>query len=130
MKLIKKIRRIPAAFGRVPLKFSIWMYFFGFTLIVFVLLWLFQILFLEKFYTMSKIHDVDSSVIQIVNSNKYDSATEFSKKLSEIASENDLCIEVVDRYGRSLYTKEYSVDCLIHGRDNSTYYYQKKNRGK
>ncbi len=43
-----------------------------------------------------------------------DPAPKFSDNLEKIASKNDLCIEVVDRYGRSLYTKEYSVDCIIH----------------
>ena len=31
-----------------------------------------------------------------------------------------------DRFGRSLYTKEYSVSCIIHGRENSIYVYQKR----
>lgn len=126
MKLSNKLHRLSSELGKIPLQFSIWLYFIGFTIVVFLLMWLFQILFLEKFYTISKIHDVDASAIRIINSYENDSATLFSKNLSEIAAENDLCIEVVDRYGRSLYTKEFSVDCLIHGRDNSTYYYQKK----
>ena len=100
------------------------MYFISFTIIVFVLLWLFQILFLEKFYTQSKIRDVEASVTHIINSYETDKPVEFSKKLEEIAMENDLCIEIVNRYGRSWYTKEYSVDCVIHGRTNSTYTYQ------
>lgn len=121
---MKLIKRFKAAFGRIPLKFSIWMYFIGFTIIVFVLLWLFQILFLEKFYTQSKIHDVDAAAIRIISSYETDNPVEFSRKLEEIALENDLCIEIVNRYGRSWYTKEYSVDCVIHGRSNSTYNYQ------
>ncbi len=100
------------------------MYFISFTIIVFVLLWLFQILFLEKFYTMSKIHDVEASALQIVASYETDKSSEFSRKIEEIAIKNDLCIEIVNRYGRSWYTKEYSVDCVIHGRTNSTYNFQ------
>lgn len=123
---MKLINRFNNKLNHIPLKFSIWLYFIAYTIIVFVMLWLFQILFLEKFYTQSKIHDVDSSADIIVNSFEVDSSSEFSKKIDKIASENDLCIEVVDKYGRSLYTEESSVDCLIHGRGNSTYYYQKK----
>lgn len=121
MKLINRIR---AAFGRIPLKFSIWMYFISFTIIVFVLMWLFQILFLEKFYTVSKIHAVEAAALQIVSSYEADKPAEFSKIIEEIALENDLCVEIVNRYGRSQYSKEYSVDCVIHGRTNSTYGYQ------
>lgn len=96
----------------------------GFTVVVFVLLWLFQILFLEKFYTQSKIQDVENAAIRIVSSYEVDEPAEFSKKLEEIAMENDLCIEITNRYGRSWYTKEYSVDCAIHDKPNSTYTYQ------
>ncbi len=100
------------------------MYFISFTVIVFVLLWLFQILFLEKFYTASKIHDVEAAAILILDSYENDQPVEFSKNLEKIAMENDLCIEIVNRYGRSWYTKEYSVDCIIHEKANSTYNYQ------
>lgn len=123
MMLMKKLRK---KFNEIPLKFSIWIYFVGYTIIVFLLLWLFEILFLEKFYTQSKIHGVDKAAGEIAVSFENDSSSEFSEKLTAIASENDLCIEVVDKYGRSLYSKEYSVNCVIHGRENggNTYYYQ------
>ena len=120
MKLIKKIQN---TLGRIPLKFTVWICFMGFTILVFMLLWLFQILFLEKFYSQSKIHDVDAAATQIINSFNNDTSAEFSEKLTKIASANDLCIEVTDRYGRSLYSKEYSVGCIIHGPENGTYYY-------
>ncbi|MDO4864722.1 MAG: histidine kinase dimerization/phospho-acceptor domain-containing protein, partial [Ruminococcus sp.] len=123
MKLTKKVRSV---FGRIPLKFSVWLYFLGFTVLVFVLLWLFQILFLEKFYSQTKIKDVEKASNAIIASYNSDPSSEFSEKLTKIASENDLCIEVSDRFGRSLYTKEYSVTCIIHGRENSIYDYQKR----
>ncbi|MDE5569027.1 MAG: HAMP domain-containing histidine kinase [Ruminococcus sp.] len=123
MKLIKKIN---SAMNHIPLKFNIWLYFMGYTIIVFVIFWLCQTLFLEKFYTQSKIHDVDKAAAEIISSFEIDSSSEFNKRIDRIAVENDLCIEVVNKYGRSLYTEEASVDCLIHGKGNSTYYYQKK----
>mgnify|MGYP003304326708 CR=1 FL=1 len=96
----------------------------GFTFIVFILLWLFQILFMEKFYTISKISDVEAAASLIIESYENDTPVNFSENLGKIAMENDLCIEIVDRYGRSKYTKEYSVDCIIHDKPNSTYAYQ------
>ena len=99
MKPIKKLR---TEFGRIPLKFTIWMYFIGFTIIVFVLLWLFQILFLEKFYTQSKLHDVEDSAFQIISAYKTEGTKGFTDTLTDVASENDLCIEVVDKFGRHL----------------------------
>lgn len=121
---MKPIKKICAEFGRIPLKFTIWMYFIGFTIIVFLLLWLFQILFLEKFYTQSKLHDVEASASQIISAYETEGTKGFTDTLTDTASENDLCIEVVDKFGRHLYSCEYSVDCLIHGKDKSIYYYQ------
>ncbi len=122
MKQTKKIRNITE---RIPLKVSIWMCFIGFTIVVFVLLWLFQILFLEKYYVYSKIKDVHNSAESIVSSFKNDEASEFNKKLTEISFSNDLCIEILDKYGRSIISREVLGDCLIHGKGNSTYIYIK-----
>ena len=123
---MKQIKKIISAFNHIPLKFSIWLYFMGYTIIVFLIFWLCQILFLEKFYTNSKIHDVDKASEEIISAFGVDSNSEFNKRIDNIAIENDLCIEVVDKYGRSLYTEEASVDCLIHGKGKSIYNYQKK----
>lgn len=46
---------------------------------------------------------------------------EFNEYLEEVAVDNDMCIEVFDKYGRSIYSCEVLGDCLIHGRGNSTF---------
>jgi signal transduction histidine kinase len=120
LKLIKKFR---SGLGRIPLKFTVWMYFMSFTIIVFVLLWLFQILFLEKFYVQMKIKDVQGVAAGIIWSYEHDSGTEFSEKLSEYSFDNELCIEVLDKYGRSLYSRRAMGDCMIHGKENGTFIY-------
>ena len=123
MNPIKKIRSVSA---KIPLKFTIWLYFVGFTIVVFVLLWLFQILFLEKFYVYMKVRDVNSAAEYIINSYENDSSTVFNENLTNISVGNDLCIEILDRYGRSRISREVFGDCLIHGRENSTYIYVKQ----
>ena len=45
-------------FNNLTLRMKIWLYFAAFTLIVFVLLWIFQVYFLENFYERMKIGDV------------------------------------------------------------------------
>ncbi|MBR6984546.1 MAG: HAMP domain-containing histidine kinase [Ruminococcus sp.] len=123
MKLNKKVRNF---FGKIPLKFNIWLYFIAFTIIVFVLLWTFQILFLERFYEQSKVHDVDSIAEQIIYSYENDDIAVMNKKLEKLAYENDLCVSIVDKYNRTRYWAEHSGDCLIHGPNNSTFIYTKK----
>ena len=50
----------------VSLKFRIWEYFIFFTAVVFIMLWFFQIVFLENFYEKMKIGIFGSDEIQIM----------------------------------------------------------------
>ena len=118
MKLTKKLNSLSA---KIPLKVTIWIYFMAFTIIVFLLLWLFQILFLEQYYQRVKVRDVSGLAEQIACAYRDDDPDELKSTLTELALDNDLCIEILDRYGRSIYTRDVLGDCLIHGRENSTY---------
>ena len=122
MKLTEKIR---SANNRIPLKFKVWMYFVLFTIMVFVLLWTFQILFLENFYEKSKTKSASDSAARI--SDAYDelNSSDFSSYILEISRENDLCIEVLDKFGRTRYSVEALGDCLIHGRQNKIDMYRR-----
>jgi hypothetical protein len=89
---------------------------------------MFQILFLEKFYEGMKTRSAAKSADRIAG--YYDelsagkiSGSEFASSIESIARDNDLCIEVMDRYERSIYSIETLGDCLIHGRENKTRIY-------
>lgn len=120
---MKRIKKIFGANSRMPLKFKIWMYFISFTTVVFVLLWLFQILFLENFYVRMKTSGAAESA-EII-SEAYDELNSegLDNLINKIALENDLCVEILDRYGRSVYSQRVLGDCIIHGRENSTHIY-------
>lgn len=122
MKLFKKITECS---GKIPLRIKIWLYFIAFILIVFLLLWVFQILFLEKFYERMKISDVSRAAVSLVNAYGNMDTTEFSDALTEVAVDNDLCINVLDKYGRAVCSREVLGDCIIHGRENNVYVYLK-----
>ena len=125
MKLFSKIR---SANSKLSLKFKIWMYFVTFTIFVFVLLWTFQILFLERFYESMKTKAASSSADRIascysqLNDGDIDSS-EFRSRVESIAIDNDLCVEILDRYERPSYSVENLGDCLIHGRENTLHPY-------
>ena len=100
----------------VSLKFRIWEYFIFFTAVVFIMLWFFQIVFLENFYEKMKISDVRRTASQIIDEYGSD---DYSNLLTNIALTNDLCIEIVDKYGRTIYTKDtLGKSCLIHSPDS------------
>lgn len=111
--------------SRIPLKLKIWMYFMIFTIAVFVLLWTFQILFFERFYESMKTIAADDSVKRISEAYEDMSHAEFSKTINNIAREQDMCIEVLDKYERSIYSCDILGDCLLHGRENKTHMYIK-----
>ena len=71
----------------VSLKFRIWEYFIFFTAVVFIMLWFFQIVFLENFYEKMKISDVRRTASQIIDEYGSD---DYSNLLTNIALTNDL----------------------------------------
>ncbi|MCC8136219.1 MAG: HAMP domain-containing histidine kinase, partial [Ruminococcus sp.] len=118
MKLFKKIGN---KISNIPLRLKIWLYFVLFIAIVFILLWFFQIFFLEHFYEKMKTNEVNKTAETIAEIYDECDTAEFNEYLEEVAVDNDMCIEVFDKYGRSIYSCEVLGDCLIHGRGNSTF---------
>lgn len=102
-------------FNNVTLRVKIWLYFVAFTLIVFVLMWVFQVYFLENFYERMKIGDIKNASEKLVE--QYDTDN-YDVLIEKIAEDNDVCIEIVDKYNRRLYNCEVMGRCLIHGRQN------------
>lgn len=96
----------------ITLRATVWEYFIFFTSVVFVLLWFFQVVFLERFYEDMKIIDVKSAAGEIIS--QY-GKEDYSQMLTKVAVNNDMCIEIVDRYGRVLYSKDIlGKSCLLH----------------
>lgn len=112
MKLFKKARIMV---NYIPLRMKIWMYFVLFSAIVFLLLWFFQIFFLENFYEGMKINDVNDVAVSLSSEYSDMDKSGFLDKLDAAAVEHDICIEYFDRYRRSVYSCEVLGDCMIHG---------------
>lgn len=109
----------------MPLRLKVWIHFVLFIILVFVLMWIFQIFFLESFYEGMKTRSVTENAVEIIDSYNTDyksgNKTAFVEKYCNTAVDNDVCVEILDRYGRSIYSKDVLGDCLVHGRENSTY---------
>lgn len=122
MNISNKIKNVN---GRMPLRLKIWIHFIVFILLMFVLMWIFQIFFLESFYESMKTRSVTDNAVEIVDSYNYDykagDKLSFINKYSEVAVDNNVCVEILDRYGRSIYSKDVLGECLLHGKENNTY---------
>lgn len=96
----------------MTLRSKIWWYFMAFIAVVLIMLWFGQVVFLSSFYENMKIKDVKKASVEIAEN--YGSEN-YSRLLTKIAISNDMCIEVVDKYGRTIYTKDtLGKSCLIH----------------
>ncbi len=110
--------KIKKAFKTTSLRAKIWRYFIIFIAAVLLILWFLQIVCLGNFYESMKIKDVKSAAVQIVdNYGKKD----YGVMLTNLAISNDMCVDVVDKYGRTMYSKDtLGKSCLIHGPDSNT----------
>ncbi|MBR1824673.1 MAG: HAMP domain-containing histidine kinase [Ruminococcus sp.] len=118
-----RLKKFKNAESRLPLKFKVWIYFVLFTLVVFLLLWVCQIFFLENFYERMKVRNTTANAEYLESCYTNLRDQEFFDKVAEVAQKNDLCIEILDRHSRSIYSEEVLGDCLIHGRENKTFIY-------
>lgn len=122
----------------MPLKITVWLYFVLFTVAVFALLWLFQIFFLENFYERMRIRSAANSlkvISEVYNtadknkqySNVRDISSDSSNKeklydiVDETATDCDMCVLVLDKYGREVARKHVMGECVIHDKSNSNF---------
>lgn len=95
----------------ISIKWKIFIYLLGFCSALLVLLWLFQVVFLEGFYKSIKTHEIESSAVSIEQNinNK-----NLAGLVERISASNDVCIEILDADGNSLYSSDILRDCIIH----------------
>lgn len=105
----------------LTIRVKIWLFFMMFVCIVFVLMWTFQVLFLERFYEAFKVSDIANTAKTL--SALY-GTDDFYDKAQEIAISNEACIEILNVDGKEQYF--YCVSngsCLLHGENNNTYFF-------
>ena len=101
----------------MSLRTKVWEYFILFTAAVLIMLWFFQIVFVGDFYERTKVADIKKAASEI--SENY-GENEFTLRLTKLAISNDMCIDIVDKYGRKMYTKDtLGKSCLIHNPNSS-----------
>ena len=105
----------------LQLRQKIWLYFMLFVGIVFILMWLFQVVFLEHFYEYIKIRDTEKVANNLIHAYH---AGSFRQTALNIGLSNDLCIELMDKNGKELYAQcMYSHNCLLHSTDSDPFFY-------
>ena len=88
------------------------MYFILFITTIMVLIWTFQVVSLQRTYEAMKTRDIVKISNEIIRNYKTEG---FSDTLDSIAYNNNMCIELTDANGRSVYSCDMMAGhCLIH----------------
>ncbi|MBE5780727.1 MAG: HAMP domain-containing histidine kinase [Clostridiales bacterium] len=95
----------------VSIKWRIFGYFLLFSLIMLLLLWLFQTVFLEAFYKSSKMAEVQECSNAIAANAENE---ELPSLIERMAQQYEVCIRVVDETGRDILQADLLPGCVIH----------------
>ena len=100
------------------LRKKIWVYLFIFALFILALIWLLQVLFLNRYYEWSKINDIKEISFKLKDGfNKDDYADIFDN----IAFSDDVCIEITKDNSIFYSTDSMSRGCLINNPNLNNY---------
>lgn len=79
--------------NRIGVKWKIFFYVAGFALAMIVLLWLFQVVFLDSFYRMIKTQQIKETANEIVENITDDNLNDF---IDTMSNNSDYCIRILD----------------------------------
>jgi len=94
----------------ISIKWKMFLYLIGFCTLLLVLLWVFQVVLLDRFYKHIKVNEVKDSAIAITKNIDNDSLNEL---LEEIAITNDTCIQILSESGETYYSSDVFKNCMI-----------------
>jgi len=83
---------------------KLWSGMIALVMVMLIMLWLFQIVFLEKFYTGIKISEVKSKGYSILNGIDLDQGKDLENAIETFANETNSNVEFLDSKGETLYS--------------------------
>ena len=107
------------------LKKHIWFYLIVFTLIIVLFLWLFQVIFINKYYELSKTEQIKQTTIEIIRN--YDEDIAY---LDRISYENNVCIEIVKNRMTIYSSNSSNRGCLISNYQYKNDFYESDSNEK
>ena len=93
------------------IKWKIFGAFAVFAAVMLILLWFFQVVFLESFYKATKISEIQSQAHELCQNIGQPG---FSARLKSAAQERQICVIVSDSAGNRLYSEHAVQECAIH----------------
>ena len=96
------------------LKVKIWQYLILFSVVILFFLWLFQIIFLNKFYEYSKVEDINKTKTAI---KKYYENNLLYQNLDVLAKDNGICIQVYTDNNVIFDSQSFNRGCMASNID-------------
>lgn len=90
------------------LKVNIWLYLIIFTLILILILWFFQVIFIDAFYEYSKSRQIKQTANQIIEHYSNDKSY-----LDKLSFDTDVCIEIIENRKTIYSSNNYNKGCII-----------------
>ncbi len=102
------------------IRLKLWAGMMTLVVIVLILLWLFQIVFLENFYTRMKVNDIKEKAVAVTELLNEDKSEDFRDRMDILAYENSMSVELLDINGNIVYETDSSGAAgKMHGMRNS-----------
>ncbi|WP_099468286.1 HAMP domain-containing sensor histidine kinase [Konateibacter massiliensis] len=89
---------------KLSLKWKVFQYLLGFTAILLILLWLFQTVYLDSFYTAIKKNELEQA-LEVLQGNL--DAEDLESTINTISEDYEVYILIGNEDGRTLYSSEY-----------------------
>ncbi len=102
-----KIRKL----NQLSLQWKIYLFLLSFCALLLLVLWLFQVVFLNDIYKTIKINEIKSdanSLVKTINANNYE------ELIDQLSKSKDICIEIITKNGSEIYSADVDRDCIIH----------------
>lgn len=104
---------------RNSLHIKIWEYFLLFSIFILGFLWIFQVLFLNQFYKLSKTKDIET-VAKTIKKNKTNE--DLAAIIDQISFDRSVCVEVVNEKANTLYSSIFfGKGCITNKEDSLKY---------
>lgn len=101
---------------------EIWKYFLLFSIVILSLLWVFQVLFLDRNYKTSKTNDI-KSVANTIKRKQF--SPNFENIINKKSLDKEVCVEITDDTYSTLYsTTFFGKGCLSGKEDNTRYKFE------
>lgn len=102
---------------RNSLIIRIWKYLIIFSISILLFLWLFQVIFLNKYYEWYKTKSIKKVANEIVSS--YEDSDNFLNTLEDISISEGICIEISNLNNNSYYSSNMNKSCINTNRNMS-----------